>query len=108
MRLVLTTFLSLDGVVQAPGHPDEDRRGGFDRGGWQLPYVDDEALDLLSTSFRAADAFLFGRRTYEIFAGFWPNVTDEDNVIADRLNTLPKHVVSTTEDTFSWRGAALL
>jgi dihydrofolate reductase len=95
MRLTVTMFMTLDGVVQAPGAPDEDRRGGFTRGGWLVPYADPDMGKLVTDGFANADAFLLGRRTYEIFAGHWPRVPD-DNPIAAALNRLPKYVVSTT------------
>ncbi|MDF3015290.1 MAG: bifunctional deaminase-reductase domain protein [Thermomicrobiales bacterium] len=71
MKLTTTTHVSVDGVMQGLGGPDEDRRGGFERGGWALPLFDDEAATFLGKVFQRADAFLFGRRTYEIFAGSW-------------------------------------
>ena len=71
MKLTTITNVSVDGVMQGLGGPDEDRRGGFERGGWALPLFDDEAETFLSEVYQRADAFLFGRRTYEIFAGYW-------------------------------------
>jgi dihydrofolate reductase len=71
MKLTTVTNISLDGVIQGLGGPDEDRRGGFERGGWALPLFDDEAETFLAKVYQRADAFLFGRRTYEIFAGSW-------------------------------------
>ncbi|MFC7732698.1 dihydrofolate reductase family protein [Actinomadura keratinilytica] len=108
MRITLTTFLTLDGVMQAPGAPGEDTRDGFRHGGWQAPYAD-EALETRTAEwFAEADAFLLGRRTYEIFAAYWPLVTDEDHPIAGPLNTLPKYVVSTTLDTAGWNNSTLI
>jgi dihydrofolate reductase len=108
MRITLTTFLSLDGVMQAPGTPEEDTSDGFKQGGWQVPYADAELAAYGSTWFAEADGFLLGRKTYEIFARYWPTVTDPDNLIAVRLNTLPKYVVSTTLDRVEWNNATLI
>ncbi|MEU3449277.1 dihydrofolate reductase family protein [Streptomyces thermolilacinus] len=107
-QLTLTTLLSLDGVMQAPGGPDEDRSGGFDRGGWVVPYADDDMGRFMSEVYGRADAFLLGRRTYEIFASYWPKVTDPDDPIAGPLNRLPKHVVSRTLRTVEWDNSHLV
>jgi dihydrofolate reductase len=109
MELTATTMMSLDGVTQAPGGPDEDRSGGFELGGWVMPYFDDDGGRYVSENFARADAFLLGRKTYEIFAGHWPHA-DPANPIGAALNSLPKHVVSTTltDADLTWGGAALL
>jgi len=107
MRLTLTTFLTLDGVMQAPGDPNEDPEG-FRYGGWQVPFADDDMARLVSAWFENAGAFLLGRKTYEIFAGYWPRVTDENDPVASRLNRLPKYVASTTLQSLDWANSHLL
>jgi dihydrofolate reductase len=99
MRKVLVNeFMTLDGVVQAPGGADEDPSGGFKHGGWHMPYMDDVAQTEVLEGINEAGGFLLGRRTYEIFAAYWPNAPEEDQVIAEPLNTKPKYVASTAPD----------
>ena len=108
MRLTLHTFLTLDGVMQAPGGPDEDPDGHFEHGGWSFPYGDEDFGVAMTGWFEHADAFLLGRKTYQIFAGHWPRVTDPADPIAAKLNTLPKYVASTTLDGTGWHNSSLL
>jgi dihydrofolate reductase len=106
-RLVVGTFLTVDGVMQAPGAPDEDRDGGFEHGGWLVPYFDEGMGQLITEWTNQADALLLGRRTYEIFAAHWPHVSDEDPV-ASKLNSVPKYVASRTLETVEWDNSTLL
>ena len=108
MKLTTTTFVSVDGVMQGLGGPDEDRRGGFERGGWALPLFDDEGAAFLYQVYERADAFLFGRRTYEIFAPYWGAITDPGNAIAAALNSRPKYVASTTLTEPRWANTTVL
>jgi dihydrofolate reductase len=112
MKLTTITHVSVDGVMQGLGGQDEDRRGGFDRGGWALPLFDDEAETLLAGVFQRADAFLFGRQTYEIFAGSWGTgswgANQGNNPISVALNTRPKYVASTTLTDPQWANTTVL
>ena len=108
MKLTTVTNVSVDGVMQGLGGPDEDRSGGFERGGWALPLFDNEAEAFLAAVYQRADAFLFGRRTYEIFAGYWGAMADSGNPIAGALNTRPKYVASTTLTDPQWADTTVL
>ena len=112
MKLTTVTNVSLDGVMQGLGAADEDRSGGFDRGGWALPLFDNEAERFLSQVYERADAFLFGRRTYEIFANSWGTgswgANQGNNPISKALNTRPKYVVSTTLTDPQWADTTVL
>jgi dihydrofolate reductase len=112
MKLTTITHVSVDGVMQGLGGPDEDRRGGFERGGWALPLFDNEAATFVNQVYQRADAFLFGRRTYEIFAGSWGTgswgANQGNNPISVALNTRPKYVASTTLTDPHWADTTVL
>jgi dihydrofolate reductase len=108
-KLIVDEWMSLDGVVQAPGAPDEDTSGGFEHGGWHLPYFDDISRMAVVEGLAGAGGFVFGRLTYERFAAYWPNASKEEQVIAEPLNTRPKYVASTTlAEPLSWNNSTLL
>lgn len=108
MKLVLTAFLSLDGVYQGPGAPDEDTTGGFTRGGWLVPFIDDIFERQAATWLQQAGGLLFGRRTYEAFAIAWPQMSDSDDRFAPLMNSLPKWVVSNTIDSAAWEPTTII
>src|SRR5260370_36859514 len=106
-KIVVFMSLTLDGVIQAPGRPDEDRRGGFEYGGWGLPYADPEMGKAAGESMATTGGLLFGRRTYEDFYSVWPNQTD--NPFTEVLNNTQKYVASTTlEEPLPWMNSTLL
>ena len=104
-ELTITTFLSLDGVMQAPGAPNEDTSGNFTHGGWLFPLADEDMGRTIVEIFSRADAFLLGRTTYDIFSAYWPKVTDPNDPIAAKLNALPKFVASRTRSAFTWNNS---
>jgi dihydrofolate reductase len=107
-KLIVTEFVTLDGVAQAPGGPDEDRDGGFAHGGWQAPLADQESGEVIFEQARSMDALLLGRRTYEIFADYWPNAPREIPFTA-LLNGVPKYVASRTlAGSLAWHGSTLV
>jgi dihydrofolate reductase len=108
LKLTTVTHVSVDGVMQGLGGADEDRRGGFQRGGWALPLFDEEGATFVNGVYQRADAFLFGRRTYEIFAGYWGVMEDSTNPIATALNTRPKYVASTTLVDPQWADTTII
>jgi dihydrofolate reductase len=108
-KVIANEFMSLDGVVQAPGGADEDTSGGFEHGGWHMRYFDDLAQKWVLESIVEAGGFLLGRRTYEIFAAYWPKAPEEEQVIAQPLNAKPKYVASTTlTEPLEWQNSRVL
>ena len=107
-KLVVGSFLTLDGVMQAPGGPNEDREGGFQHGGWLVPYFDEKFVEIMTEWTKRAGAFLLGRKTYEIFAASWPKSTDPADEIATALNIRSKFVASRTLDKVTWNNSHLL
>jgi dihydrofolate reductase len=105
-KLVSTTFVTLDGVMQAPGGPGEDDTGGFTWGGWSVNYWDDMMGQVMGEIFAKQPELLLGRKTYEIFAAYWPQATDDPG--ADNLNNARKYVVSRTLDTVDWHNSILI
>jgi dihydrofolate reductase len=109
VKIIADEWMSLDGVVQSPTAPDEDPSGGFGHGGWHVPYFDPVAQNWILQGLLDADAYLFGRRTYEAFAAHWPAAGPEEQVVAEPLNSKPKYVASTTlSGPLGWQHATLL
>jgi dihydrofolate reductase len=108
-KVIVNEFMTLDGVAQAPGAADEDTAGGFEHGGWHLRYFDEISQNWVVENLTNAGGFLLGRRTYEIFASYWPNAPEEEQVVAQPLNTLPKYVASTTlTEPLEWQNSTVL
>lgn len=108
MKITLTEFVTLDGVSQGPGSPDEDTSDGFTRGGWLVPYIDGTFVQRTSDWLDLADGLLLGRRTYEAFARDWPKITDPADPFTERMNALPKYVVSNTLAEGTWHPTTVL
>ena len=108
-NVVVNEWMTLDGVVQAPGYPDEDTDGGFDRGGWHMPYFDDMSRQWVVDGYAQAGGFLLGRQTYQNLASYWPTAPKEEEAVARPLNTLPKYVATTTlKDPLEWQNSTVL
>ncbi len=108
MKLVLMEFLTLDGICQGPGAPDEDTSDGFTRGGWFVPFIEQSFMQTVTGWVGQADAFLFGRRTYEGFARDWPKMDDPNDPIAGKMNGLPKYIATNSLKSASWGPATIL
>ncbi len=108
-KVIVNEWMTLDGVVQAPGAAEEDTSGGFAHGGWHLPYFDDVSQARVVQGLTEAGGFLLGRRTYEIFAAYWPDASEEEQITARPLNTKPKHVATTTlAEPLAWQNSTVL
>ena len=107
MKLTATMMVTVDGVYQGPGGPDEDRRGGFDRGGWTAAHADPEMWPFLTSMFERADALLLGRKTWEIWEPYWPH-HDSGDPVSHGINVLPKYVPSTTLKDPAWQNTHVI
>lgn len=108
-KVIANEWMTLNGVVQAPSYPDEDVTGGFRHGGWHTRYFDDLSMNWVIENVRGAGGYLLGRGTYEIFSAHWPTAPQEQQVLAEPLNRLPKYVASTTlKEPLGWPNSALL
>jgi dihydrofolate reductase len=108
-KVIVVEWMTLDGVVQAPGAPEEDTSGGFKHGGWHLPYFDDLSRTWVVEGYAEAGGFLFGHRTYENLAAYWPTASEEEQPVAQPLNTKPKYVASKTlTEPLAWQNSTLL
>jgi dihydrofolate reductase len=108
MELTVTEFVTMDGVIQGPGGIEEDRSNGFDEGGWMVPWVDQDFGEIVDAWFANADEFLLGRTTYDMMYPAWSQVTDPDEVVAQKLNNLPKHIVSRTLRSPEWTNSTVI
>jgi dihydrofolate reductase len=104
-KIVVIEFMTLDGVIQAPGGEGEDPEGGFEHGGWIMPYFNEQMGEVADRQMASADAFLLGRKTYDIFASYWP---ESDEELADVMNSMRKFVVSRTMDEATWQNTTLI
>ena len=108
-KLIVDEWLTLDGVAQAPMEPEEDKRGGFEHGGWHMPYADEAFQKWVLQNLTEAGGFVLGRRTYEGFASHWPNASEEEQPVAEPLNTKPKYVATTTlAEPLEWQNSTVL
>ena len=108
-KVIVQEWMTLDGVVQAPGAADEDPSGGFGHGGWSLPYFDEVAMKWAVENVATAGGYLLGRRTYEVFAAHWPTASEAEQPLAEPLNTKPKYVASTSlSEPLEWRNSTVL
>jgi dihydrofolate reductase len=109
-KVIVSEFLTVDGVMQAPGHTDEDRRQGFEHGGWQMGFIDEVGGKAISEGIEQSGGFLLGRKTYELFAAYWPATTDPGaEQLARSINSLPKFVASRTlKEPLEWENSTLL
>jgi dihydrofolate reductase len=107
MKLTATEFVTLDGVYQGPGSPDEDTRNGFDRGGWQAPFGDAETGQFITSVYEGMDALLLGRVTFGIWSGYWPH-NDWGDPISHGINVVPKYVASTTLKDPTWQNSHII
>ena len=108
-KVIVVEWMTLDGVVQAPGAPEEDTSGGFQHGGWHLPYFEDLSREWVVEGYAQAGGFLFGHRTYENLAAYWPNASEEEQPVAQPLNTKPKYVASRTlTEPLGWQNSTVL
>ena len=108
-KVIANEWMTLDGVVQAPAYADEDTTGGFEHGGWHTRYFEDVSMSWVVENVSGAGGFLLGRGTYEMFAAHWPNAPEEEQLLAEPLNALPKYVASTTlAEPLEWQNSTLL